>query len=129
MALRHVLGHGRMTALTIGASVTGNALVPAEDLDRALAGADVEEFAEVGERDAVEVSLHRDVVVDAGARLLPLGITVRLHGKRRERRTVDLLEESAARVLELLERATVEFLDELPDGQVELVQGEEAPVA
>ncbi len=78
----------------------------------------------------VPVLVELDVIVRAvDADLLPLGELVGLPGQWFQGRPVELLEEFPAAAGELLERLVVEFLQQLPDLDVDLPQGEEPPVA
>src|SRR5262249_20963051 len=70
-----------------------------------------------------------DVVVDVDPGPLPLGDDEARGGQWFERRLIDARERRATGAGQLLERVRVEFLDELRDRDIELVDAEEASMA
>ena len=104
----HVARVGRVSTLPASADVGRDAPVLVEDLDRR--GAEPDIHLPPGKRvgNAVEAAVGLDVVVDVDAGLAPLGELVTLGRKRLQRRTVKILEETAAAALGLLERPLVE---------------------
>lgn len=78
---------------------------------------------------SVPYQLFRDVVVDVDRGRLPGGELVRAVRQRPPHRPLQLLEQAAARALELLEGPLVEPLQPLADGEVGLGDRDEAPVA
>ena len=78
---------------------------------------------------AVEVTLELDVVVDVDLDGLPATDDEVLCRQRSQRRSIQLLEGAASAAWQLLERPLVEIDQQQANRLVELVQGEEAPVA
>jgi hypothetical protein len=81
-------------------------------------------------RHRVVVAVAFDVIVEPrypGA--LELGIFEARARQWPQRRPVEELEPTAARAVELLKRPVVEFVEQRPDGAIELSQAVEAPVA
>ena len=71
---RHVLGLGAVPRPAIAPGMGGDAFAAMEHLDRARRGAGVHLLADQGMRHRVEKALDLDVVVDADAGEMPLGI-------------------------------------------------------
>ena len=70
-----------------------------------------------------------DVIIRGDAGAPPFGILIGRAGQRHQGGPIDGLEELPAAGAELAHQAVVEFIDQLADGDVQLGQREEAPVA
>ena len=99
----------------VAAPVRGDALVAAEDLDRVRRVADFDLLAQQLVRDAVEVVLDLDVVVDVNAAPLPLREDVARGGQGSQRRAVELLVQRAAADAQLLHRPVVQLVEQDAD--------------
>ena len=86
---RHVLGDCRVAATAAGAQVNGDALAPAEQLDRALGDAGIELLADQPVRHRVVMPVNVDVVVEPDPPHPPFGILVGLGRQRLQRRAVE----------------------------------------
>ena len=109
--------------------MAGHALAAAEDLDGGGGQARPELLADQFVRDRVMVPLEPDVVVQPDRRLAPVGMDEGLRRQRQHRRTLDRLEEVLTRGAEVAADARVQAGDLLPDGGVQFLEAEEAPVA
>jgi hypothetical protein len=93
MARGHVLGQGRVPAVGRAAPVHCDARAAMEHLNRARGVAGPQLLAHQCVRHRVVVLLDLDVVVDAGAALLPIREHIRLGWKRLERGALDLVKQ------------------------------------
>ena len=93
---------GRVSALPVAADVGHHAPVPVEDLDGGRGDLDLDVPAGKRVGDAARTAIDLNVIVHVHVRLAPLGVLVALSPKRLERWPVQILEEAAAAVLDLL---------------------------
>ncbi len=80
-------------------------------------------------RDAVEVMVHLDVVIDMHPGLEQFGKLIGVFGERQHRRAVEFLEAAASAAGQFAEGTIVEQFQPLPDGGVGFVQTEEGALA
>ena len=88
--------------------VSRHAVAVVEDLHRGGREAHLHLLSDEAVRNAVEVVLDGDVVVDADSGLAPLGVLVARAGKRLQSGPLHALEQRATSSLELLEGAIVQ---------------------
>jgi len=67
MARRHVIGEGGVLVIAAGAQMGGDALALEKDLDSVRRQAHLDRAARMAIRNAIEMPLDLDVVVDADA--------------------------------------------------------------
>ena len=129
MGVRHVGGLRGVLAAAPVPTMRGDAPALEKQFDRGGAEADLDPLVHELVGDAVVVALDEDVVVDVHAGVAPLGEFVPARRKRAQQRTIELLEQRAARDTELAHRARVERREQFANGDVQLREAEEAAVA
>ena len=129
MRARHVLCLGAVTRAAMAPGVRRDALAAVEHLDRALRRPGVDLLADQRMRHRVEKALHLNVVVDADAGQMPLGILEIVLRQRSHHRTLDRLEQLGAAHADAAHLAVVHPLHRHGDGGVALRQGKERHVA
>ena len=126
---RHVLGLSAVSRPAIAPSMGCDTAAVVEHLDRALCRPGVDLLADQRVRHRVEEALHLDVVVDADAGQMPLGILEVVLRQPPHHRLLDRLEQLAAAHPEAAHLPAVHPLHRDSDGGVALGQGEERHVA
>ena len=115
--------------LTGERGVAGHPHAAMEHLDGGLRDPHLDHLADQPGRHRVAVPLDLDVVIRGDAAAPPFGILIGLAGSGMQRGPIDGLEELPPAGAELAHQAGVEFIDQRADGDVQLGQREEAPVA
>lgn len=127
VAQGHVLGEGGVPAPRPGAPAGGDAPAFVEDLHDVRGETHLNLGVQQPVRNRVVVTVHLDVIVEADAGLLPLGVLVGLGRQRLEGRLVEGEEARLPATLEPLEGAAIVDGEQLPEGLVQLRQRGEAP--
>src|SRR6201996_9315476 len=116
-----------MAVIAAGAQMRGDPLALDKDLDGARRQSDLDLAAGEAIRDAVEVSLDQDVVIDADATQPPLGEGIRLAGQALEVRPIELLEQRATGHAKPADRPLfVELAQQIADRRGEFSQAVKA---
>jgi len=125
----HVVRHSRVPVAHRIAGVHSNADTVMEDLHRAVGDAGLHHFADqpVGHR--IPVTVHLDVVVEAGPTALPFGIFEGFCRQRLQRRAFDRLEQRAPTAANPAHGAGVQFVGQLTDCGIEFAEREEPATA
>jgi len=106
-----------------------HAVAVVDDLERRGSEAHLYLLTDEAVRNAVEVLLYGDVVVDVDPGLAPLGVLVARGGKRLQGGPLHALEQGAAGAVELLKGAIVECIQETADLPVQFSETEEGVIA
>src|SRR5438477_10331503 len=96
MARRHVLGHGGMPMVAAGTQMSSDPLTLEKDLDSARRQPHLDFAAGKAVRNAVEMALELDMVIDADPTNAPLGKAIGLRRYRVEVGPIELLEQCSA---------------------------------
>ena len=115
----HVFGHGGVAPAAGPAHMSGDALAFVEYLDGALGDPGPELLFGQGMGYRIVMLGDLDMVIEAGAALLPFGVLVCLARQRLQRRLVERLEQLPARCAEMFCLPPVQVLQQLMDGLVE----------
>ena len=107
----------------------GNPLAAVENFDRARCDASPHLLAQEVMRRRVVVLVDLDVVVEPDPAFFPFGKDVGLGRQRLEHRALQLLKERSSARPEMPGHAVIELRDQLGDGDVQLHQREETPIA
>jgi hypothetical protein len=100
----------------------GDPLVPVEYLDGGGGQAGLDLLAEQGVRDAVEVLLDFDVVVDADPAPLPFRVDVGSGRQRPQGRAFQLVEQLPSAEPKMTHEPVVQVIEQSPDRHVELFE-------
>src|SRR2546423_12724892 len=130
MARRHVLGDCGVPMVAAGAQMSSDPLTLQKDLNSARRQPHLDLAAGKAVRNAVEMALELDMVVDADPTNAPLGKAIGLRRQRVEVGPFELLEQCPAGETEPPDRAfVVELPQQLADRGIEFSQTVEATVA
>src|SRR5271169_2444660 len=129
MARRHVLGHGGVPMVAAGTQMSSDPLALQKDLNSARRQPNLDFASGKAVRDAVEMALELDMVVDADPADPPLGKAIGLRRQRVEVGPIELFEQRPAGDTEAPDRAfVIELPQQLADCRIEFSQTVEAMV-
>ena len=124
-----MLDHRRVAPIAGSAHVGGHTLTFMEDLDGALGDPGPELLPRQGVGHRIVMLGEFDMVVEAGAALLPFGVLIWLARQRLERRLIECLEQLAAGCAQVFCDAPVQVFQQFMDGLVQFGEAEETAIA
>ena len=128
MRARHMLGDGGRTMRQGAAQMRRHTLAAQENLDGLLGDPSLDLLTHEVMRDAVVMFGNLDMIIEVDPTALPLGILVGLVRQRRERRTIELVEQFAPTSPPATQRSIVQIDKKTVDRLVEGGEREEAAV-
>ena len=125
----HVFGDGGVASIAGSAHVGGHTLAFMEELDGALGDPGPELLFGQGMGNRIVMLGDLDMVVEAGAALLPFGVLIGLGRQRLERRSVECFEQFPAGRAQMLCLPPVQVFQPFMDGLVQFGEAEETAIA